>query len=265
LLPLTGKYFFQIPANEGNFYLKAKTAVFLAAGVGSRLQGHIDDKPKGFIEIEGKPIIKRSIDILLKNGIEKIIIGTGFKSAFYEKLADSCSRITCIKNMDFEKTGSFYTLYNMRNAITENFLLLESDLLFEERAVRFLQEIHDKNVILASGWTHSGDEFYIEVDDYEKLVNMSKNREQLNSTDGELVGISKISHSAFQVLCKWAENNSEKTRIRDYEYCLVQMAKSVTVSIKKIEDLLWVEIDDISHLNRALHRIYPKIKELENG
>ena len=94
---------------------------------------------------------------------------------------------------------------------------------------------------------------------------MSKKKEELNNTFGELVGISKISYSAFQKLCLWAEANRDDSKVRDYEYCLSQLAKTVPIKIKKVEDLLWVEIDDEAHLNRAIHTIHPKIVETENG
>jgi 2-aminoethylphosphonate-pyruvate transaminase len=242
-----------------------KKAVFMAAGVGSRLRGKLDSKPKGFIEIGANPIMVRSIEILLKQGVEKILIGTGFKSEHYERLADRYPQVSCVKNDRFRSTGSFFTLYNMRRSIEEDFLLLESDLLYEERAVSILQKDPAENVILASGWTGSGDEFYIETDEHRNLVDMSKKREELNDAYGELVGISKISHRFFRILCGWADTHLVEAQSRDYEYCLCQAAKTLPVAVRKVDDLIWVEIDDDSHLQRAVHHIYPRIKEIEHA
>jgi 2-aminoethylphosphonate-pyruvate transaminase len=244
--------------------MRVSSAVFIAAGVGSRLKGHFDQKPKGFISIGDKPIIERSIHILLSNGIEKIFIGTGFKSEYYEALEDKYEQVRCVKNRIFRESGSFFTLYNMRDHIDEDFLLLESDLLYEERAISFIQSDRKENVILASGWTNSGDEFYIEVDENTNLVNMSKNKSELKNTYGELVGISKISFPAFQKLCRWAQSDIETASKRDYEYVFSLIAKQISIAIKKIDDLSWVEIDDLSHLDRALNLVYPKIREGKN-
>jgi 2-aminoethylphosphonate-pyruvate transaminase len=239
-------------------------AVIMAAGVGSRLRGHYNSCPKGFIRIGEVPIIERSINLLLRNGIERILIGTGYKSQFYESLGSRYQQIQCVKNKSYGYTGSFFTLYNIRKHIQNDFLLLESDLLYEDIAISFLQESTEKDIILASGWTRSGDEFYIEVDDGKNLVNMSKNKNDLNKTYGELVGISKLSYATFQSLCSWADSNIEIAYSTDYEYALSTVAQTIPIAIKKIDDLVWVEIDDGDHLERALSVVYPKIKEKES-
>jgi 2-aminoethylphosphonate-pyruvate transaminase len=253
-----------VEQNDKDGTVLVKIAAFMAAGIGSRLRGSLKSKPKGFLDIGDGPIIERSVRVLLESGIRKILFGTGYKSGFYEELERRYTEVTCVKNSGYEETGSFYTLYNMREHITEDFLLLESDLLYEKHAVSFLQEDCAENIVLASGWTHSGDEFYIEVDEHFLLMHMSKNRDELHSVYGELVGISKISYGAFGALCRWAEAHMELARKKDYEFALNSIARDVPIVINKIDDLLWVEIDDESHLQRARSNIYPKIKEKEH-
>ena len=245
--------------------MKVNTAVFIAAGIGSRLKECFDSRPKGFLPVGSQPIIERSINILLSNGIERILIGTGYKSEFYDELTEKYSQIECVKNVDYEKSGSFYTLYNMKNYVEDDFILLESDLLYEERAVTLLLNDDRKNIIIASDWTKSGDEFFIEVDEENNLAMMSKNKYELKNTYGELVGISKISYSLFKELCKWAQANIESAFTRDYEYAFNCIAETIPIAIKKIEGLLWVEIDDKAHLQRAHDTVYPRIREKENA
>ena len=59
---------------------KIDTAVFLAAGLGSRLKGLSKDKPKGFLEIKGKSLIELSVNKLLDAGIKQLFFGTGYLS-----------------------------------------------------------------------------------------------------------------------------------------------------------------------------------------
>ena len=138
------------------------TAVILAAGIGRRLSKGVTQKPKGFLEVGGRPIIERSLTQLNRVGISKIVIGTGYMSELYEKLSEKLS-VKCVRNYRYADTGSFFTLCNLENYIHEDFLLLESDILYEDRALESLVNHHKKDVILASGKTGSGDEVYIEV------------------------------------------------------------------------------------------------------
>lgn len=227
-------------------------AVILAAGLGSRLKGLNGNLPKGFLQPEGlkTSLIERSIALLQKAGIQKIIIGTGFESKAYEILASKLNEqgyeiITC-KNEQFQSTGSSHTLSCLKNMIDDDFLLLESDLLYESRALELLLNSKESDVILASTFTQSGDEVFLEIRN-SRLYNLSKNPKQLDSLDAELVGISKISLTSFQ--------NLEFENALDYEYLL----KGFYVLIAK--DLLWCEIDCLEHKIRAQKSIIPKLDD----
>ena len=60
------------------------SAVILAAGLGSRLKERTKLQPKGFLELENKSLIERSINKLISCGIENIYIGTGYLSEVYD-------------------------------------------------------------------------------------------------------------------------------------------------------------------------------------
>ena len=54
-----------------------KQAVIMAGGLGSRFGGRTEYMPKGFIEVDGMPMVEQSVRKLIGAGIEQIIIGTG--------------------------------------------------------------------------------------------------------------------------------------------------------------------------------------------
>ena len=233
-----------------------KTAVILAGGLGSRLKEKTKLQPKGFLELEGKSLIKRSIENLLACGIENIFIGTGYLSEVYDKFALDYPQIQCIKSDKFETTSSMYTLFNMRNELKDDFLLLESDLLYEVDALKHLINDDKEDIILASGKTNSNDEVYIEANN-SNLVNMSKNKDELGSVYAELVGISKVSINRYKMMCDIFDNQ-DNAKI-DYEYIMVSSCEKIDFYVKKIENLIWCEIDDDNHLQRALRDILPRI------
>lgn len=240
-----------------------KLAVFLAAGMSNRFGQFTNGKPKGFLEVDNESLIERSIKILLKCHIERIIIGTGYHSEHYEKLLEKYPVVTK-KNPIYETTQSFYTLYNMQDIIDENFLLLESDLLYEERAIIHLQNRSLNDIILASGKTNSTDEVYIETDQNMMLINMSKNKDDLKKISGELVGISKISTGTLHKVCSLFQTDETLLKKIAYEIALTKLSQQNPIKVDKIDDLVWTEIDNEKHFNRAVNIIYPKILEKES-
>ncbi|OWR27581.1 2-aminoethylphosphonate--pyruvate transaminase [Saccharibacillus sp. O23] len=236
-----------------------KTAIILAAGLGSRLKERTIDKPKGFVEVGGIPIVERSVQRLIDNGIERIVIGTGYLAEFYERLATRYPQILCIPNDRYRDSGSMRTLYGLREAVDENFLLLESDLLYDPLCLGNLIADPREDIVLASGTTHSEDEVYIETDEYGMLRAVSKRPEELRSIDAELVGISKISKETYRMMCEAAEREMRDQPKWDYEYALVAVSAHKPIPVKKIEKLAWCEIDTEEHLERAAAEIYPRI------
>ncbi len=216
--------------------------------------------PKGFLPMEGKTLIERSIEALTINGIEQIIIGTGYLSESYHELKEHFPQLVFGQNPDFATTGSMYTLHGLRELITTDFLLLESDLLYERMAISALQESAEKTVVLGSGKTHSGDEVYIQTNAKGQVLKMSKKPAELQSLDAELVGITKIDLGTFKKMLAFAEKNFAENPKLDYEYTLVGVSLDQPIKVLKIEDLIWCEIDDENHLQRALTHIWPKIK-----
>lgn len=238
---------------------KIETAVFLAAGLGSRLNGMNQNKPKGFLEIDGISLMERSVTKLQNAGIKRFFFGTGYSSEFYDDFTKNLNA-TCIKNEKYADTGSMYTLYNMRNQIDSDFLLLEADLLYDQSGLTALLEDGHVDAILASGKTSSGDEVFIETDHHSYLVNLSKDASVLKSIDAELVGISKVSLGTYYTMCDIAENLFPHRPKVDYEHVFVEVTRTQKMFVKKIENYVWCEIDDASHYQRAIEKIYPFVK-----
>lgn len=233
-------------------------AVILAAGGGQRL-GHLArGMPKGFIRLGEETIIEESIKKILLLGIKEILIVTGFMDSFYERLKEKFNSITTVKNEKFAKSGTMYSLFCARNFIDSNFLLLESDLIFETRGLVEIVKYPQENCLLLSGRTQGEDEVYVEGAEG-RVSKISKDSNCLENVVGEFVGISKISFSLFKKMIQASQDKFESTLQVDYDMdCISGIAKENDIFYKKIDDLLWAEIDNESQLLRAI-KIYDKI------
>lgn len=236
------------------------TAVIVAAGFGSRLGPLTEEIPKGFVPVAGTALIERSVANLYAAGIKTILFGTGWKTEVYEAFAAKHDGMSCVYSDRFADTSSMYTLYNMRSAIDRPFLLLESDLLYEPRALAELIDDPREDIVLGSDATDSGDEVYLEADDEGRLIKATKKRAEVSRVDAELVGISKISLKTYAALCGLMEANLQTNPKQDYEGALAQLGVAQNVYVKRVDGLLWCEVDDARQLDHATDVVMPRIE-----
>ncbi|MCB0375161.1 MAG: phosphocholine cytidylyltransferase family protein [Sinomicrobium sp.] len=246
--------------------MKITTAVILAAGKGRRMKVLGETIPKGFIRLGQKPIIEESVTKLIQCSISRIIIVTGHQAQYYESLKKVYPKhIITVHNPEYAKSGNLYSLYCAKDLICDDFLLLESDLIYEQRALKTVLTFPKANTALLSGFTHATDEVYVKTSG-RHIVALSKNKSELGSNiTGEFIGICKISVALFQQLLKTAAQLFKESLHRDYETDgLVAVAKKSPIFYTLINDLLWAEIDTETHLLRAKQSIYPAIAEKDS-
>ena len=110
------------------------TALLLAAGAGSRFNAAGEAIPKCLAEVSGAPILARLMDSLRDNGVTRLVIVTGFMAdsirAFAQMHCDGL-QLEFVHNPDYATTNNIYSLWLAREAVTEPFMLLESDLVFD--------------------------------------------------------------------------------------------------------------------------------------
>ena len=177
----------------------------------------------------------------------------------YENLRSKYPQIKTVRNEKFSETGTMYSLWCARKLLNTDFILLESDLIFETRAIRELLESPVKNLLLITGKTEAGDEVYVAADgDWVKQI--SKDKKVLDSIVGEFVGVSRLSYDFYLKLIRTAEESFESDLKVSYDMdCFVTVADKTPLGFLKIENLLWAEIDDALQLKRA-QKIWKEIK-----
>ncbi|MBC2850932.1 phosphotransferase [Cetobacterium sp. 8H] len=232
---------------------KINSVVILAAGRSKDF-----NFPNGFLEIDTEALIERSIRILLDLKIETIYIVVGYRKEYYKRLSQKYKEISLIENDDYGSYSSFYSFSKLKEYIKNDFLLLDSDIIYEKKAIKKILDSPEKNIILASSETGSRDEAYICVEN-EHLIKMSKDKSELKKIDGEMLGISKISYEYFKNMMELEVKNPYYS----YEYAIADIAKKIPLKVLKINELVWGEVDNKEQYQRILREIYPRIKKNE--
>lgn len=236
-------------------------ALILAAGRGVRMGHRGHSIPKGFIEVGGQSLVTRSLALLMQSGIRDVTIVTGHLAECYEQLPPVAGiTVSTLHNPLYAERGSFESLRVGLAAMRGSFLLLESDIIYEPRALAtVLASVHE-SVILTSGPTGAGDEVYVWADEAggtHRFRGMSKQRNtHADEPFGELVGISKISAALARELAA----RSDKARPdSDYESAVVRAAGDTAIACLRVDDLLWGEIDDEAMLTRVVAKLWPRL------
>ena len=119
-------------------------AVVLAAGEGTRLRPLTEDKPKGMVEVDEKPIITHCLDQLVELGASEFVIVVGYlKEEIIDHYGDEYRGVPITYAHQREQKGLAHALLCVEEHIDDDFMLILGDNIFAanlEDVVRRQQE-----------------------------------------------------------------------------------------------------------------------------
>lgn len=128
-------------------------AVVLNSGKGSRLGSFTQSIPKCMVEIlNGQTILEYQLKLLMRAGIQKVIITTGY---LCEKLESHVKKlgldldIIFIENPQYESTNYIKSI-DFIPSIEEDILLLHGDLIFEEKVLEKIMGSSTSSMVIDS-------------------------------------------------------------------------------------------------------------------
>lgn len=243
------------------------TAIILAAGRGIRMGRRGELMPKGLLRLGGRTLVEQSVVNLRARGIRRIRIITGHLREMYEEEARHWGGgIELVANDGYAQSGSLASLTLGLEGVEGPCVVLESDLIYEPRALAPLGA--EKPQLVLSGPTGAGDEVYVWAqrapDGSFVLRDMSKKlQHRAEPHHGELVGILYLTQQATGEMRQAAGEVLGREPRADYEAGLVALARNVPVVCPRFDDLAWAEIDDEAMFRHAAEKVYPRIAAAE--
>ena len=214
-----------------------RTAVIMAAGMGTRFGKYTELVPKGFVEVNGIPMVIQSIETLISCGIERVIIGTGYHKEAYEALCADYPEVICCHSPRYAETNCLYTLWNCRELIgDEDFLMLDSDLIYEPKAITSLIECKYPSAILTTPVKKFQDSIRIKSSSL-KNYTQQKNAE-LNNIKNNLSNNNEFYKNLNRTIKKVAENEGLSMVINlQQSNAILWYSPAVDITDKVIESL----------------------------
>ena len=237
-------------------------AIILAAGMGSRLKKITKDKTKCMVEVNGESLIKRLLRQLEKYTLEEIVIVTGYKEEILKNYINNLDiriKIKFYNNDIYDKTNNIYSLGLVEEELLNNdILLIESDLIFEDKLLENIINSSYKNLAVVSEYESWMDGTCVRLDDENNVVDfISSQRFSFNEVENlyKTVNIYKLSkefNQKYYIPFLKAYISSKGTN-QYYESVFETLIKIIPNELKglKIEGLKWYEIDDKQDLDIA--------------
>lgn len=135
--------------------------VIMAGGKGTRIAEAFPDIPKPLIPIDGVPVLEREIIDLKEQGFSDLIITVGHMANKIMAYLGDGSHLGVKIEYFVEETplGNAGALFELKDKLTEDFLLINADAIFDIDFNRFV-EFHKSHGGLATLLTHPNDHPY---------------------------------------------------------------------------------------------------------
>lgn len=101
------------------------------------------DKPKSLIKINGKTILEYQLETIRKSGLRNVAIVRGYKREMF-----TLEGIKYLDNREYEEKHSLHSLFCAREVMDNGFILIFSDILFNEDIIKSLLKTKNHIVLL---------------------------------------------------------------------------------------------------------------------
>ena len=237
-------------------------AIILAAGMGKRLGELTKGNTKCMVEVGGVRLIERALRILDRKQLSKIIMVVGYQHEnliqFVETLGIQ-TPVQFIINEIYDKTNNIVSLSMAKEYLMqEDTLLLESDLIFEERLIDLLLEDSRDTLALVDKFENWMDGTCIVVDEEDNITDFIPGK-LLRYSEKEsyykTVNIYKFgAQFSRQIYVPFLEAYAKAMGNNEYYESvmkLILMLDCNTMKAKRLTGERWYEIDDIQDLDIA--------------
>jgi histidinol-phosphate/aromatic aminotransferase/cobyric acid decarboxylase-like protein/choline kinase len=150
-------------------------AIILAAGMGRRLGELTSENTKCMVPVNGTRLIDRTLSQLAKLNLKRIILVVGYKrDNLVNYLGDHYDGIPLeyIINPIYDKTNNIYSLFLAKDKLQEDdTLLLESDIILDDRILNLLVDAPFPNVALVSEYESWMDGTMVTLDNEHNILN----------------------------------------------------------------------------------------------
>ena len=231
------------------------TALLLAAGTGSRLFPLTKNAPKCLTMVNGVSILERLVSNLVQHGFKRLVVVTGhLENHIRHFLGNQVGdlKIEFVFSPRYKTTNNIYSLWMARKVINEPFLLLESDLVFDESLLTAMLKPGRIAAAKMKTWMNGT---YVTLDKSQQVKAFyAGNADCLGQIKYKTVNIYSLSRTSWHRVINVLKRRIADGNVNDYyETVFAEMIADGSLSFRYVsfDGEPWYEIDTVEDLAEA--------------
>jgi choline kinase len=234
-------------------------AIVLSAGQGRRLLPLTADRPKCLLPVDGETcVLRRQLELLARCGVPRAVVVTGFAADQVEQELVSHPvpgiAVETMFNPFYASSDNLATCWLTRNAMSEDFLLMNGDTLFESSALERVLGSPPApiTVTIDHKARYDDDDMKVSLDASGRLLAIGKTL-PTPAVGGESIGLLAFRGAGPKVFVDELEQamRREGALRRWYLSVVHGLADRVRVETCSIRGLWWQEVDALEDLERV--------------
>jgi choline kinase len=232
-------------------------AIVLSAGQGKRLLPLTASRPKCLLDIgDGQSALDLQLGALARCGIEHVTVVVGFGAEHVEnalaKRRYGSMPVSTLYNPFYAVTDNLATCWIARSAMSDDFILLNGDTVFEDLLLRRVIDAPPAPIAVTIDRKseYDADDMKVSLDTDGRLRAIGK-KLPLHTVDGESIGLLRFQGAgvrAYLDALELAMHEPESLR-RWYLSVINELSQKVAIQTISIEGFWWSEIDSPEDLD----------------
>lgn len=244
-------------------------AIIIAAGMGSRLAHHTEERPKCMVEIGGRSILSFILDAFAQNGVDDLHIVRGYLA---ERLV--VDGATYWENPNYRDNNILFSLFCAEPALQGPLLTTYSDIIYRPAVVeQLLQSEADVALVVDREWyrayegraDHPPEQAELAVTDGLRVLEVGKHVTPEQDPLGEFIGLARFSARGAELMRETFHDVRARLGDDDPFQAASLFRKAYLTDL--IEEMIqrgadvqavpidggWREIDTVEDLQRVTH------------
>lgn len=247
-------------------YAEFMKAIILSAGQGKRLLPLTESRPKCMLEVRGsQPVLEVQLRALAECGVDEAVVMVGFGADevedFLAKTTIPGIRVRTFFNPFYAQSDNLATVWLARPEMTDDFLILNGDTLFESAVLDRLLASPPAPLTVTINEKADGyddDDMKVRLNGGRRLKNVSKKLD--GKIDGESIGMMRFQSQGIQ---QFKQALDDAVRAQSglsawYLQVVDTLASAMHIETTSITGLWWGEVDcveDLVSVREGLERL----------